>query len=127
MLLTLRTSERDEALEVVRSLVKEWDVKEHELSDVSAEIERRRAAKRRIVIHQLRQLVEYWGITERELARSVKRRRAASPLNQKYRHPVSGETWSGEGPQPEWLKTALVKDGYRVEELRAGPEASERR
>ena len=127
MLLTFRTPERDEALQVIRSLVKEWDVKEHELSDISAEIERRRAAKRRIVVHQLRQLVEYWGITERELARSRKRRRAATPMNHRYRHPVSGETWSGEGPQPEWLKTALVKDGYRVEELRAGLEGSARR
>jgi DNA-binding protein H-NS len=26
----------------------------------------------------------------------------------KYRHPGTGETWSGRGLQPKWLKAALA-------------------
>lgn len=114
--------ERESALEEIRTLVEKWNVKEEELSDVSAEVLRQRALKRRIVLHQLRQLVGYWNITERELKGGVKgrvTRVTSGPV--KYRHPVSGQTWCGEGPQPEWLKTALVKEGYRVEELRVEP------
>lgn len=36
----------------------------------------------------------------------------------KYCHPVSGQTWDGMGVHPAWLRQALLKDGYRVEELR---------
>ena len=111
--------ERDAALEEIRFLVDKWNVTEEELSDVDAEILRQRAAKRKIVLHQLRQLVEYWDITEQELRRDVKHEGPASTAGTvRYRHPLSGLTWSGEGPQPPWLKTALVKEGYRVDELR---------
>lgn len=111
--------ERDAALEEIRFLVDKWNVREEELSDVNAEVLRQRALKRKIVLHQLRQLVQYWGITEQELRCDAKPdgMASASPAV-RYRHPISGETWSGEGPQPPWLKTALVKEGYRVDELR---------
>jgi DNA-binding protein H-NS len=39
----------------------------------------------------------------------------------KYRHPVTGETWDGEGPHPQWMRQALLHDGYRVDELRTAP------
>lgn len=39
-------------------------------------------------------------------------------LGPKYCHPVSGDTWDGQGPQPQWLREALTRQGYTVEELR---------
>ncbi|MEN9452794.1 MAG: hypothetical protein RLZZ369_1853 [Pseudomonadota bacterium] len=39
-------------------------------------------------------------------------------LGPKYRHPITHETWDGEGVQPQWLKDALIKEGYLVDELR---------
>ena len=41
-----------------------------------------------------------------------------APAFIKYRHPVSGETWDGQGPHPDWLRRALLQEGLRVEELR---------
>lgn len=110
--------DRQAAIEKLRGLVIQWNVREDELSDVSAEVIRQREARRRIVVHQLRQLVQFWDITEIELKRPSRPRRSAVSQTVKYRHPVTGETWSGMGPQPGWLKTALVRDGYRVEDLR---------
>lgn len=68
--------------------------------------------------------MEYWGITVADLEADE----ATPPLPVptapppvKYRHPVSGQTWDGVGPHPEWLRHALLKEGLRVDELR--PEA----
>ena len=35
-----------------------------------------------------------------------------------HRHPVTGETWSGLGSQPQWLRYALLTEGYRPGDLR---------
>ena len=36
----------------------------------------------------------------------------------RYRHPFSGETWDGQGEHPAWLREALLKQGYTVDELK---------
>lgn len=73
-------------------------------------------------VASLRSIVQFWGITYEELTCELPKAEAAEPVaNQaiiKYRHPVSGLTWDGEGLQPDWLKRALVQEGYRVVELR---------
>jgi len=78
-------------------------------------------------MRQARWLIEFYRITPEELVPAV---RAPEPeaMNEaagapearpvKYRHPVSGETWDGDGPHPQWMRQALLHDGYRVEELR---------
>jgi DNA-binding protein H-NS len=77
---------------------------------------------RRIALHQIRQLMEFWNIAPEELGHALSvpaaPRHAAPPGYVKYRHPVTGETWDGEGEHPEWLRKALLKDGYRVAELK---------
>ena len=77
---------------------------------------------RRIAMHQIRQLMEFWNIAPEELGSlasvPVVSRNAPPPGYVKYRHPVTGETWDGEGEHPEWLRKALLKEGYRVAELK---------
>ena len=58
----------------------------------------------------------FWDIHPRELREATLAPTAPRPA--KYRHPIEGHTWDGEGPQPEWLKLALTKEGYTVSELR---------
>ncbi len=66
-------------------------------------------AEQRAVLARIAGLVEFWRITPDELAG------AAPPV--KYRHPLSGRTWDGRGMQPDWLRHALLKEGYLVSEL----------
>ena len=73
-------------------------------------------------LRSIRKLIEFWRISPEELefeASSVPPVLAevvsSSP---KYRHPVSGDTWDGQGTQPQWLRDALTRGGYTVEELR---------
>jgi len=75
-------------------------------------------------VASLRSIVQFWGITYEELTCEMPNEAAVEPVASaavvKYRHPVSGLTWDGEGLQPDWLKRALVQEGYRVVELRVG-------
>ena len=81
------------------------------------------ARERAAVIHRIRMLVEYWAITPEELSAPLEDLVAPPPPAPpiefiKYRHPVSVETWNGVGAHPQWLRDALLKEGYTVEQLK---------
>lgn len=78
-----------------------------------------------VVIRKIRKLMDFWSIQPHELrGRPAAVQRATAPVEVRYRHPVSGQCWDGRGSQPEWLRMALLREGYTVEELRPGPEPS---
>ena len=86
---------------------------------MSAEPARKLTAAQRAALARIESLIEFWRIKPEELEGPLPAAPpppAAAP-RVKYRHPVSGQTWDGEGPQPEWLRLALSKEGYRVAEL----------
>jgi DNA-binding protein H-NS len=62
--------------------------------------------------------MEFWGITTHELRRHHAVPAKPAPAGPKYRHPTTGETWNGQGLQPDWLRHALLKEGFTVEQLR---------
>ena len=72
-------------------------------------------------IRKIRRLMAFWRISPTEL-----RGRGAPPSRPapvvaaaaRYRHPISGATWGGDGPQPQWLREALLYEGYTVDQLR---------
>ncbi|MEW6703733.1 MAG: H-NS histone family protein [Pseudomonadota bacterium] len=87
------------------------------------------ARERAAVIHRIRTLVEFWAITPEELAQAelapeVVLPPAPAPTVVKYRHPHSGETWDGNGPHPQWLRDALLKEGFTVEQLKPASDGS---
>lgn len=81
-----------------------------------------RSAEQEAVLRSVRKLVDFWQITAEELSGIPEPARVDVPepvaAMPKYRHPRSGETWDGEGSQPAWLREALTRQGYTVEELR---------
>ncbi|NDY90578.1 H-NS histone family protein [Ideonella sp. TBM-1] len=87
--------------------------------------------ERAVVVARIRALMEYWQITVEDLdASPTEGVPAASPAPSrpvKYRHPLSGQAWDGCGPHPDWLREALLHQGYRVEELRptVGPQTGD--
>jgi len=75
--------------------------------------------EREAVIYRIKSLMQYHGITVAQLARAPASKPPRPPApNVKYRHPKTGETWNGIGEHPPWLRHALLKEGYRVDELR---------
>lgn len=82
-----------------------------------------KTAEQEAVLRSVRKLVDFWQIEAHELGGISPPVAAPLPVvaeaaRPSYRHPISGETWQGEGSQPEWLKAALTREGYTVEELR---------
>jgi len=74
-------------------------------------------------LRSIRKLIDFWQIAPEELLSEATAREAIAapePVESppKYRHPVSGDTWDGIGSQPQWLREALTRQGYTVDELR---------
>lgn len=97
-----------------------------ELLAQKAELERLIAeqarAEREQAIAQVRQLMAEHGLTLADIGGSARpqalrgQRGTAEPapaakVAPKYRHPETGQTWSGRGLQPTWLKAALARGG----------------
>ena len=78
--------------------------------------------ERNAVIARIHALMEYWGITVADLLEDPPACETAASQTPpiKYRHPVTGDTWNGQGPHPEWLRRALLQEGLRVDELKPG-------
>jgi DNA-binding protein H-NS len=86
---------------------------ERQVVDLEDDVERIAA------IRKIRKLMDFWRITPAELrGRPVPAARLQPAAEIRYRHPVTLDVWDGRGTQPQWLREALIKEGYTVDELR---------
>lgn len=89
-----------------------------ELLAQRAELDRKIAeaqrAKRHEALTQIRALMAEFGLTAADIAARNTAKKTASAgrkVAAKYRNKSTGDTWSGRGLQPKWLKAALAKGG----------------
>lgn len=78
-------------------------------AELQKEIDAVRNAERAGAIAQAKELVLKYDLTARELGISATARRAPgsrSAVAPKYRDPATGNTWSGRGKSPRWLREA---------------------
>jgi DNA-binding protein H-NS len=71
-------------------------------------------------IAQVRALMSEYGLTLADLgsrATTGARKSGGGTVAPKFRYPQTGETWSGRGLQPKWLKAALAS-GARIDDFR---------
>ena len=69
---------------------------------------------------KVRALMSEYGLTLADLggkAAPAPARAVAGKVPPKYRNPETGETWSGRGLQPNWLKAALA-GGARLDDFK---------
>lgn len=62
-------------------------------------------------IAQVKSLMAQYGLTAADLssrAAAGRSGRATAKVAAKYRDPATGDTWSGRGLQPKWLKARLA-------------------
>ena len=76
------------------------------------EIDQRKNQDRSEAISRVKALMDEYGLTGADLSvKSGPRKsagKASGKVAAKYRNTATGETWSGRGLQPRWLKAAIV-------------------
>ena len=82
------------------------------------EIERTKQQGRTDAIEKIRALMAEYGLSAADLAGKAGKasRGKSAKVPAKYRNSSTGETWSGRGLQPRWLKAALAA-GRKLDEF----------
>ena len=72
------------------------------------QIELTREQDRSAAVEKVRALMLEYGLTVSDLSTRKARKSSGAKVAAKYRDKVTGETWSGRGLQPKWLKAAMA-------------------
>lgn len=85
---------------------------------LTREIERAQRESRAAALKEIHKLMADYGITPTDLMnrRQTGEVRSSKPVTPKYVNSATGETWSGRGLQPRWLKTA-IEGGRTLQEF----------
>lgn len=68
-------------------------------------------------IAQIRAIMSEHGLTASDLEGAPRKERKASTVAPKFVEPATGNTWSGRGLQPKWLRAA-VEGGASLDSFR---------
>lgn len=94
----------------LKDLIAQRDALEQKIRETQAQ-------EHEAALSQIRSLMTDYGITLADLgARSPKSVKAPGKVAVKYRNQATGESWSGRGLQPKWLKAAIA-GGAKLEDF----------
>lgn len=108
-----------------QDLVAQLNELEKQKADLDKQIAQKKREERSGVIAQIKSLMAEHDLTAEDISGSGKVRSASSKSTNaggrqkvapKYRNPQTGDSWSGRGLQPRWLKTALA-EGRKLEDF----------
>ena len=83
-----------------------------QIAALMTQAEAARKAERSAVLIEIRALMAEYNVTVADLnmpGAKGQRKGALKSVPAKYRHPITGETWSGRGLRPRWLVAELEK------------------
>jgi DNA-binding protein H-NS len=90
------------------------------IKDAQAALEQKQSGMRKDVIAQIKELADSINVTVEIIDNKKSKKRASGPVSVKYANPHRlGETWTGRGMQPKWLK-ALIAEGHQLDEFLVG-------
>ncbi len=100
-------SNNERRLPVTKSSISDLLAQKAALEKQIADAQREQRAE---AIAQIRGLMAEYGLTLADIGSraSAAPRRASGKVAAKYRNSATGETWSGRGLQPNWLKAAIA-------------------
>jgi len=84
--------------------LKELLAQKHALEQQILEVQ---GQERSDAINKIKALMADYGLTVTDLSGRASAK-VASKVAPKYRNSATGETWSGRGLQPKWLKSAIA-------------------
>ena len=87
-------------------------------AQIPAEIEKRKGEELAHLVEDIKTLCEGRGYTLQDLALAIENGvKIKRPVAIKYRHPSTGETWTGRGRTPMWVQNWLAVEGNLLEDL----------
>lgn len=72
------------------------------------QISQTKERERAEAIAKVKSLMADYGLTAADLSTRTPKATKVSKVAVKYRNQATGETWSGRGLQPKWLKAAIA-------------------
>ena len=76
---------------------------------IEQQIEHTKKQERGDAVNKVRALMAEYGLTVADIGgKSAAKGKSGGKVAAKYRNSSTGETWSGRGLQPRWLKAALA-------------------
>jgi len=85
-----------------------------QLERAQAELEAAIAAESAQVLADIREKVATYGFTEKDVFGRKRSATVGSHVAAKYLNPKTGETWSGRGRAPAWIKDAPNRDKFLI-------------
>ncbi|WP_112488420.1 H-NS family nucleoid-associated regulatory protein [Thiomonas sp. X19] len=79
-----------------------------QIAALTAQAEAARRTELARVVAEIRQKMAEYGITTEDLGGKRASFRKGSPAPVKYRHPATGEIWTGRGKRPRWLAAKMA-------------------
>lgn len=76
--------------------------------ELDAKIEQTKDSVRSEAVAKVKSLMEENGLTIADISTRAPKVAKVSKVAVKYRNQATGETWSGRGLQPKWLKAAIT-------------------
>ncbi|CAN5309126.1 H-NS histone family protein [soil metagenome] len=75
---------------------------------LDAQIEQTKDSARVEAVAKVKSLMSEYGLSVADLSMRTPKVAKVSKVAVKYRNQATGETWSGRGLQPKWLKAAIT-------------------
>ena len=91
-------------------------------ADIEKKIADVQREERNVAINKVRQMMAEFGLTAADIAgraptaRGTGSGKSTGKVAAKYRNAQTGDSWTGRGLQPKWLKAALA-DGAKLEDF----------
>jgi DNA-binding protein H-NS len=75
-------------------------------ASLELEIQRAREHEISAAIAKIKELVQCFELTHKDIfpTKSNKRNSASTKIKPKYRNPETGDTWTGRGKAPKWIR-----------------------
>jgi DNA-binding protein H-NS len=98
-----------------------------QIAELQAQLEEARKAEFDATVHEMRERIEAFGITQEQLFPATDAAPRASKRDGRKKYPPQyewqGKQWSGRSTRPQWLKDALAA-GTTLEQMRIKPRAA---
>ena len=77
-------------------------------AELDAKIEQTKDSVRSEAVAKVKSLMAEYGLSIADISTRTPKVAKVSKVAVKYRNQATGETWSGRGLQPKWLKAAIT-------------------